>query len=121
MADLIKMKLFLHVCRYSFLKNKLFLPNMQKIIWSNFCQNIIWSNTIFQDEFRNLGIFGVLFSKITPVRKPGYLGSTVSKMPPVCKLFSFCGLDQGVKVDIYPSLELLAIDTILLLWFGSMS
>ena len=32
-ADLAEIKLFLHFCRYSFLKNKLFLPNMQNILF----------------------------------------------------------------------------------------
>ena len=36
MPDSAEIKLFLHFCRYSFLKNKLFLPNMQKIIWPKF-------------------------------------------------------------------------------------
>ena len=83
---------------------------------------------LLQDMFRNRGILGVLFSKITPVREHfvirtgviltvlffkiprfvnrGILGVLFSKLTPVRKL------DHGVKVVICPSLEIARVVTL---------
>ena len=41
-----EMKLFLHFCRYSFLQNKLSLPNMQKIIWPKYSAETLFGRTL---------------------------------------------------------------------------
>ena len=83
---------------------------------------------LLQDMFRNRGILGVLFSKITPVHEHfvirtgviltvlffkiprfvnrGILGVLFSKLTPVRKL------DHGVKVVICPSLEIARVVTL---------
>ena len=46
-----EMKLFLHFCRYSFLQNKLSLPNMQKIIWPKYSAETLSGRTLLLFEF----------------------------------------------------------------------
>ena len=48
-----EMKLFLHFCRYSFLQNKLSLPNMQKIIWPKYSAETLSGRTLFHRVWRD--------------------------------------------------------------------